>query len=210
MKCALCYRLGALQHIQCLHSAFVGNGTSLQHRLMSLSSICLVFLFSIHNLDIDTYNSSMVIFCPASWLPLYHLVSTQTRLTAYCITSFPSMESFPSTMLPCHKTFHHQFYLKTLQTLKLCTLISHVHLPVTLMAWGSAVQVSLRILSRLSAGAWCAKQTKRAHATHLCVVTNYPSCTFLSAFTRSSNQIISSELLVLCVYYLPHWSSWSA
>ena len=30
------YWLATLQHIPCLHSAFDGNGASLQHRLMSL------------------------------------------------------------------------------------------------------------------------------------------------------------------------------
>ena len=33
---------------------------------------CSYFLY---NLDIDAYNSSVAVFCPACWLPLYHLTS---------------------------------------------------------------------------------------------------------------------------------------
>jgi len=53
------YRLAALQHIPCLHSAFDGYSASLQlqqHRLMSLKLIgfvcCSYFLY---NFDIDAY-----------------------------------------------------------------------------------------------------------------------------------------------------------
>ena len=44
MKCIFYYWLAALQHIPCLHSAFDGNGTSLQHQPTSLNRFCAVFL----------------------------------------------------------------------------------------------------------------------------------------------------------------------
>ena len=76
MKCTLFYRLAALQHIPCLHSAFDGNSTSLQYRLMSLSSICVLFLFSIQ----FRYMHTTVAWPSSAQLPLYYLASTWLSL----------------------------------------------------------------------------------------------------------------------------------
>ena len=42
VKCTLSYWLAALQYFSCVHSAFDGNSTSLQHRPVSLKGLCAV------------------------------------------------------------------------------------------------------------------------------------------------------------------------
>ena len=44
MKCTLSCKLTALQHIPFFHRAFDGYSTSLQHRMMSLNGLCVLFL----------------------------------------------------------------------------------------------------------------------------------------------------------------------
>ena len=44
VKCTLSYWPAALQHLLCIQSIFDGNGTLLQHRLMSLKRLCVVLL----------------------------------------------------------------------------------------------------------------------------------------------------------------------
>ena len=92
-------------------------------------------------------------YCTGHTVTYTHTSSAQTRLTAYCITNLPSMELFHRTI---HATMSYNLspsiFSKTLQNyiyVKSCTLISHVY-QLTLIAWGSAAQVSLRILCRLS------------------------------------------------------------
>ena len=75
VKCTLSYWLTALQHISCLHSAYDGNGASLQHRPMSLNRFCAVF-FSSYTTQIQIHNSSMAIVCQVSW----HFASTWLQL----------------------------------------------------------------------------------------------------------------------------------
>ena len=64
MKCALHYRLAALQHIPCLYSAFHGNSTSLQHRptylndiliSLSVSVMCVVYFVPSSSLSVLIY-----------------------------------------------------------------------------------------------------------------------------------------------------------
>ena len=49
LACIVCgiYRIAALQHIECIHSTFDGNGPFLQHQLMSLNRFCTVFLINV-------------------------------------------------------------------------------------------------------------------------------------------------------------------
>ena len=77
-----------------LYSAFDGYGASLQHQLMSLNMFCVLFLNSIH----DAY---MAIFCPASWLPLYHLPSTWLQLAPVSYIAIP--RSTPNDYAYCYK-----------------------------------------------------------------------------------------------------------
>ena len=51
---------------------------------------CSYFLY---NLDIDAYNSSMAISCPASWLHLYHLASTLLQLAPLFYMATPKVAS---------------------------------------------------------------------------------------------------------------------
>ena len=85
---------------------------------------CSYFLY---NLDIDAYNSSMAIFCPASWLPLYHLASTWLQLPPI---STPLLHGFIcNTKLPS---------LHSIYTQWLCALNSNLLFPVPLLSSSQA------------------------------------------------------------------------
>ena len=71
VKCAISYWLVALQPIPCLHSAFYDK------RPMSLKRLCAVFLV------LTQLRCAIAIFYPASWLPLYHLISTWLQLPPF-------------------------------------------------------------------------------------------------------------------------------
>ena len=55
-----------------------------------------------YKLDIDAYNSSMAIFCPASWLPLYHLASTWLQLPP----STPLLHGFKWKLASLHSIYY--------------------------------------------------------------------------------------------------------
>ena len=57
--------------------------TTLLHntkRCLSIGFVCCFYF--LYSLEIDAYNSTMAIFRPASWLPLYNLASTWLQLVA--------------------------------------------------------------------------------------------------------------------------------
>ena len=67
--------------------------------------MCGVLIF-LYNLDIDAHNGSMAIFCPASWLSLYHLASTWLQLPPMAVPNTVDRENFAVKIILALKFSH--------------------------------------------------------------------------------------------------------
>ena len=69
---------------------------------LSMGFVCCSYF--LYNLDIDVYNTSMAIFCSASWLSLYHLACTWLQLPPISIrlymASYASFTSLYTSLVP--------------------------------------------------------------------------------------------------------------